>query len=50
MSYRSGDLSQVYPLFPRLAPVLVVIGAVDNGRRNFLAGSDAVVSPWSASA
>ena len=27
MSYRSGDLSQVYPLFRGLAPVLVVIGA-----------------------
>jgi drug/metabolite transporter (DMT)-like permease len=26
-SYRSGDLSQVYPLFRGLAPVLVVIGA-----------------------
>ncbi len=28
MSYRSGDLSQVYPLFRGLAPVLVAIGAV----------------------
>ena len=27
-SYRSGDLSQVYPLFRGLAPVLVVFGAV----------------------
>lgn len=27
MSYRSGDLSQVYPLFRGLAPVLVVLGA-----------------------
>ncbi len=27
MSYRSGDLSQVYPLFRGLAPVLVVAGA-----------------------
>ena len=27
LSYRSGDLSQVYPLFRGLAPVLVVIGA-----------------------
>ena len=27
MSYRSGDLSQVYPLFRGLAPVLVVVGA-----------------------
>ena len=27
MSYRSGDLSQVYPLFRGLAPVLVAIGA-----------------------
>ncbi len=27
-SYRAGDLSQVYPLFRGLAPVLVVIGAV----------------------
>ena len=27
-SYRSGDLSQVYPLFRGLAPVLVVLGAV----------------------
>ena len=26
-SYRSGDLSQVYPLFRGLAPVLVVLGA-----------------------
>lgn len=26
-SYRSGDLSQVYPLFRGLAPVLVVVGA-----------------------
>ena len=28
LSYRSGDLSQVYPLFRGLAPVLVVLGAV----------------------
>lgn len=27
MSYRTGDLSQVYPLFRGLAPVLVAIGA-----------------------
>jgi len=27
MSYRTGDLSQVYPLFRGLAPVLVVVGA-----------------------
>jgi len=27
MSYRTGDLSQVYPLFRGLAPVLVVLGA-----------------------
>jgi drug/metabolite transporter (DMT)-like permease len=27
LSYRSGDLSQVYPLFRGLAPVLVVLGA-----------------------
>jgi len=27
MSYRNGDLSQVYPLFRGLAPVLVVLGA-----------------------
>ena len=27
MSYHSGDLSQVYPLFRGLAPVLVVLGA-----------------------
>jgi len=27
MSYRSGDLSQVYPLFRGLAPVMVVLGA-----------------------
>ena len=27
MAYRSGDLSQVYPLFRGLAPVLVVLGA-----------------------
>ena len=27
MSYRSGDLSQVYPLFRGTAPVLVAIGA-----------------------
>ena len=26
-SYRNGDLSQVYPLFRGLAPVLVVLGA-----------------------
>jgi len=28
MSYRTGDLSQMYPLFRGLAPVLVAIGAV----------------------
>ena len=38
-SYRSGDLSQVYPLFRGLAPVLVVLGAALLAQEYISAGS-----------
>lgn len=38
-SYRSGDLSQVYPLFRGLAPVLVVVGAASLAGENLPSGA-----------
>ncbi|MCP4876261.1 MAG: EamA family transporter [Gammaproteobacteria bacterium] len=38
-SYRSGDLSQVYPLFRGLAPVLVVVGAALFAREYLSSGA-----------
>ncbi len=38
-SYRSGDLSQVYPLFRGLAPVLVVLGAALMANEYLAAGA-----------
>lgn len=38
-SYRNGDLSQVYPLFRGLAPVLVVLGAAVFAREYLSAGA-----------
>ncbi|MCP4980224.1 MAG: EamA family transporter [Gammaproteobacteria bacterium] len=38
-SYRSGDLSQVYPLFRGLAPVLVVLGAALFAREYLSSGA-----------
>lgn len=39
MSYRTGDLSQVYPLFRGLAPVLVAVGAAIFAREYLSPGS-----------